>query len=214
MMHFQDGSPVRVRFPRGAVVQGLDAHGFSRARRRRARDLRGVAALRALGVQVAPEVVDAAGAPVTDAQASAVVAEVEADLRALSSGPAAHAQETVSSVAAEARRDDDEVSRTLDEVYRRHDDGRPAEEVLRAFHERVKPWLSSLGVRRVDHLFDVIDLARAPESLGVLLLAITRLTRQHFARRNDFVVRFASFLTGRGGRTAAQVEAVLRGLRA
>lgn len=214
MMLPQDVQNVRVRVPRAALPRSSDAHGFSRERRDLTRHLRSIVALRALGVQAVPEIVDASGAPIADAQSPADIADVEASLRALAAGPSAHARQTIDRVAAESRGDDDEVSRALDEVYRGHVDGRAAEEVLDAFLDHVHPWLTPRGVPRIDRLFETLDLARAPESLGVLLLAITRLTRQHFSRRGDFVDRFAAFLTGRGGRSAAQVEAVLRGLRA
>lgn len=203
-----------VRIPRNTLPRSSGARGSSRARRDLSRHLRSIVALRALGVQAVPEIVDASGATVADAQLLADLAEVEAALHALSSGPAAHARQTLDHVAAESRGDDDEVSRALDEAYRGHADGHAAEEVLDAFLDHVQPWLTPRGVPRIDRLFETLDLARAPESLGVLLLAITRLTRQHFSRRGDFVDRFAAFLMGRGGRTAAQVEAMLRGLRA
>lgn len=167
--------------------------------------------MRTLGVPALPAL---DGPPVSTLEDDRAAAEIEAGAQQLAVGAITHARLTVQRAIEEARDDAAAVDRLLNVVYRLHADGRTADDVLDSFHDAVAPWLSPAGVRRVDLLFDSVDVARAPEALGVLLLTITRLTRHHFPRRDGFLERFAASLTGRGNRTAAQVEALLRGLRA
>ncbi len=106
-----------------------------------------------------------------------------------------------------------DVDAVLDDVYRAHAQGQPAEDILDTFLGTLECWLTLTGIAEVNLLFDRVDLARAPGSLGLLLLATTRLTREHFARRDAFVNRLRAWLIGRDGRTERAVDDVLRGLR-
>ncbi len=134
-------------------------------------------------------------------------------MRALREGVSRHARATIEQARQEAERDAQEASRLLDEAYRSHERGAEDEDVLEAFLDGLESWLTPRGARRVDVVFDRIELDRAPESLGLLLLATTRRTRHHFSHRAPFIERLAVFLIGRAGRTLTQVEAMLQGLR-
>lgn len=112
-----------------------------------------------------------------------------------------------------AETDAEQVGDLLKRTYEAHEQGGGFKEVLDALLDTFDRWLNVDGIARVDLLFDRVDLDRAPESLGILLLASTRLTRAYFARREAFVQRLTSWLIGRSGRTEQDVERMLRGLR-
>ncbi len=73
--------------------------------------------------------------------------------------------------------------------------------------------LTAKGVAKVDLVFDTVDLDRVPPTLGILLLAMTRLARDSFERRAPFIERLRTWLIGRDGRTARDVDDMLRGLQ-
>lgn len=182
-------------------------------RRARVHRLSGIAALREAGFVIEPVVTADDGVMVSADRATALLPEVEAEIGELSSGRREHARRTIASLRA-ARLDDGGQARDLMErVYAAHDRGAPAPAIGDIFLDTLETWLMPSGIAKVDLVFDHLDLDRVPGSIGVLLLASTRLTRAAFARRDAFVDRFARWLLGRDGRTSEDVEAMLRGLR-
>lgn len=109
--------------------------------------------------------------------------------------------------------DAEQVDDLLKLTYEALARGVRSRDVADAFLDTFDRWLTRDGVARVDLLFDRVDLDRAPESLGILLLATTRLTREHFARREAFFQRLSGWFIGRSGRTERDVDIMLRGLR-
>ena len=177
------------------------------------RPARKIATLRRAGVVAEPRVTDEQGAPVSGERAQALLAAVEEAVRELARGHAAHARRTLAEIEASRKSDAEQVDDLLDAVYGAHARGDRGKDVLDAFLDTFERWQNRDGVPRVDLLFERVDLDRAPDSLGVLLLATTRLTRGHFARRVAFVERLRAWLIGRAGRTERSVDAMLRGLR-
>jgi len=139
--------------------------------------------------------------------------EVEGAIRELVDGRAAHAQRTIAELEASRKSDAEQVDDLLRVAYEAHARGVRSRAVLDALLDTFERWLTPDGVARVDLLFDHVDLDRAPESLGILLLATTRLTRAHFAHREPFVERLRKWLIGRSRRTEQDVDNMLRGLR-
>jgi hypothetical protein len=174
---------------------------------------RKIATLRRAGVVVEPRVTDEQGAPVSGERAQALLAVVEQAVRELARGHAAHARRTIAEIQASCKSDAEEVDDLLETVYRAHARGDRGRDVLNAFLDTFERWQNRDGVPKVDLLFERVDLHQAPDSLGVLLLATTRLTRGHFACRAGFVERLRAWLIGRAGRTERGVDALLRGLR-
>lgn len=124
------------------------------------------------------------------------------------------AQDQGSSSSLDAGKSDTEqVDELLKVAYDATARGVPSRDVLDAVLDTFEDWLKPDRVARVDLLFDRVDLDRAPESLGILLLATTRLTRASFARREAFIQRLRSWFVGRSGRTEQDVDSMLRGLR-
>lgn len=107
----------------------------------------------------------------------------------------------------------EQVDGLLERLYAAQSRGEPSSEALDAFLDTFETWLASEGLAKVDGLFSRVDLDRAPEALGILLLATTRLTRSHFVERDAFLERLASWLVGRNGRTPEDVNKMLEGLR-
>lgn len=190
----------------------------ARSARRRQRDfvrrMRGIAALRHAGRVVEPVFTDDLGATVPEEQESALRAVVEPAIRELADGGAAHARRTVAEIEASQQSDAEQVNALLAAVYHAHAQGRPSTDVLDEFLDTFERWLTRDGIPKVDLLFTQVELDRAPEPLGLLLLAMTRLTREHFQCRDAFVERLHRWLVGRSGRTQQDVEKILRGLQA
>lgn len=182
-------------------------------RRDRVRLVSAIAALRRAGCFSNPAFVDEAGLPLPEEGARALRERLEPDIRALAPGRVAHARRTVAELRAAKLDDAGQVDLLLAAAYRDHACGEPVEETADAFLDTFERWLTPAGIAKVDLTFDRLDLDRAPGSLGLLLLAMTRLTRESFARREAFHERLAGWLLGRAGRSAEDVEAVLRGLR-
>ncbi|MRG93539.1 hypothetical protein [Polyangium spumosum] len=174
---------------------------------------RGVAALRGAGFVVELTFVDAHGAPLPEELAALLRERTEPAIRELACGRAAHAQKTIASVESAIREDADQVTDLLDAVYEAHAKGTRARDVLDTFLDTFEGWLTADGAANVDQLFERLDLDRAPESMGILLLATTRLTRAHFMEREPFITRLTRWLVGRAGRTERDVDNMLRGLR-
>lgn len=189
----------------------------ARSARRRNRDLvhrmSAIAALRHSGCAVEPIFTDDHGVPVPEERMEAPRNAVEPGIRELSQGRIAHARRTIAELTVSQKSDAEQVDALLDAVYQAHARGERSTDVLEPFLDSIEPWLTREGVARVDLLLDRLDLDRAPESLGILLLATTRLTRAHFVRRDAFVERLRRWLVGRAGRTEQDVDRMLRGLR-
>ncbi|HVK64007.1 MAG TPA: hypothetical protein VM694_06020 [Polyangium sp.] len=174
---------------------------------------RGVAALRGAGIVVELECVDRRGAPLPEKVAAMLRERAELAIRELSCGRAAHARQTIASLASAAKDDAGQVTDLLDAVYDAHSKGARSRDMLDTFLDTFEGWLTAEGAAKVDLLFERLDLDRAPESMGILLLATTRLTRAHFTQRDSFLSRLTRWLVGRSGRTERDVETMLRGLR-
>jgi hypothetical protein len=170
------------------------------------RPARGLATLRRAGVLAEPRVTDEQGAPVFVEQA--LLETIEEAVRELAPGRAAHARRTLAEVEAARKSHAEQVDDLLEMVYQAQARGDQGRDVLDAFLDRFERWQNRDGVPKVDLLFDRVVLDRAPESLGILLLATTRLTREHFARRAAFVERLRVWLIGRAGRTEQRVDAM------
>jgi hypothetical protein len=199
--------PVRqIAIPRKLVTDGVRD-------RRLTRRLQAIATLRRAGQIVEPTFTDDQGALVTDEQAEPLRARVEPQVRELARGRAAHARQTIAVVEASRKSGPEQVDDLLDAVYRSHAQGERSKRVLDAFLDTFERWQNPAGVPRIELLFARVDLARAPEATGLLLLATTRLTRTQFVNREAFIERLRGFLVGRGGRTEQQVDGLLRGLR-
>jgi hypothetical protein len=177
------------------------------------RHLSAIASLRRAGCRADPAFTDDEGRPLPEDRARALRERIEPEICALAPGRSAHARRTVAELRAAHLDDEGQVKLLLDAVYRAHAHGVPPEEAADAFLDTFERWLTPAGIAKVDLVFDRVDLDRAPGSLGLLLLATTRLTRAHFARREAFLERLAGWLLGRSGRTAEDVEAMLQGLR-
>ena len=95
-------------------------------------------------------------------------------------------------------------------LYGAHARGEPG--AIDAFLDDFERWLTPDGIAMVDALFERIDLGLAPEPIGILLLAMTRLTRTQFGQREAFAKRLGRWLLGRSGRTQQDVDSMLRGL--
>lgn len=175
--------------------------------------VRAIAALRRVGCVVEPRFIDMEGAPVSEEHAIALREEVEPAIRELADGRVEHARRTIAEIDAGRKTDEEQVDDLLEAVYRAHSRGERPRDVLDTFLDTFERWLTPDGVAKVDALFDRIDLDRAPESAGIVLLATTRLTRAHFQRRDAFIGRLKGWLLGRSGRTEMDVETILRGLR-
>jgi hypothetical protein len=194
----------QVRFPRVLM----------RARRRDfVRGLCAIDALREVGCIADPSFTDDEGRPVSEEQARALREEIEPAVRELARGRAAHARRTVAEIEAGQKSDAGLISAILDALYAAHARGERSRDALGPFLDAFERWLTPDGTAKVEALFDRVELDRAPESLGILLLASTRLTRAHFARRAAFVERLRGWLVGRAGRTERSVDDMLRGLR-
>jgi hypothetical protein len=176
------------------------------------RPARRIATLRRMGIEAVPRVTDEHGAPVPGERAQALIDEIDADARELSQGRATHARRTIAGVEASRKSDADQVDDLLATIYAAHARGERGTEVLDVFLDTFERWRNREGATRVDLLFDRVALDRAPDSLGILLLATTRLSREHFARRAAFAERLRAWLVGRAGRTGRSVDAMLRGL--
>jgi hypothetical protein len=192
---------------------GRDETGRTRQQRDYASRLRAIAALRGAGFVVEAKLIDEQGALLSEERAAALREEVEPAIRELANGRAAHARRTVAALEAARKSDAEQVDDLLHVVYQAHARGEPSGDVLDALLDTFEPWLAPDGIVRVDTLFDHLDLDRAPEAAGILLLATTRLTRAHFARREAFIARLDRWLVGRSGRTQRDVDNLLRGLR-
>jgi hypothetical protein len=98
-------------------------------------------------------------------------------------------------------------------LYASREHREPDADALSVFFDTFEGWLTAKGVAKVDLVFDRVDLDRVPPTLGILLLAMTRLTRDSFKRRAPFIERLRTWLIGRDGRTAQDVDNMLQGLR-
>jgi hypothetical protein len=176
------------------------------------RSVREIAALHLAGEHVEPVFLAPGGEPVPDEEARALGAELAPAVAALSRGTGAHARALIAEIRASRKTEGEQVDDVLAAVYRGHAAGSDSEDVIDPFLDTFEGWLSPDGVAKVDLLFDRVDLDRAPASLGIVLLATTRLTRTRFAHREAFVERLRAWLVGREGRTAKQVDTMLRGL--
>jgi len=107
----------------------------------------------------------------------------------------------------------EQVEGLLDALYAAQSQGQSSTDALDAFLDTFETWLTPEGLVKVNMLFSRVDLNRAPEALGILLLATTRLTRSHFVERDAFLDRFAQWLVGCNGRTSEYVCQLLVGLR-
>lgn len=200
--------------PLQPVKVPVSSLGTARRRRDLVSRLSGIAALRRAGCMAEPAFVDDRGEPVPEERARVLHDEVAPAIRALAGGRAAHARRTVSELRAARLDDTGQVEELLASVYQAHQRAEPTAQTAGAFLDAFDRWLTPAGVAKVDRLFDRVDLDRVPGSVGVLLLAATRLTRAHFTRREAFLERFAAWLLGRDGRTREDVDAMLQGLRA
>jgi hypothetical protein len=215
-MLFPNEPVEQVQVPRSLLPSSPEGEPARSARRRQrdfVRRMRGIAALRHAGRVVEPVFTDDRGAPVPEEQAAPLRAIVEPAVRELADGGAAHARRTLAEIEASRKSDAEQVEDLLATVYRAHAQGHPSREVLDTLLDTFERWLTRDGVRKVDRLFEQVDLDRAPEALGLLLLATTRLTRENFARREAFVERLGRWLVGRSGRSQQDVDNILRGLR-
>lgn len=181
-----------------------------RPARRLSREVRKISTLRRLGFRAEPKFETKA----TPEEEEARRAMVERAVRAFRQGHSAHARQTAAEAAASLSTDTEQVDALLASAYRWHREGKPGKEILRAFLDTFELWLTEAGKAKVDLVFDGVDLERLPPSLGLLLLASTRLTRDHFTRREAYCERLRRALIGKDGRNERQVEAMLRGLRA
>lgn len=84
---------------------------------------------------------------------------------------------------------------------------------LDKFADDFGSWLTPGRIPLVDMLFDGVDLDYGHEAIGILMLAMTRLTAEHFSRREAFIKRFTTWLTGRGGRSDRDVARLFEGLK-
>lgn len=215
-MLFDDEPATQIKVPRSLVVSSPRPQS-TYLLRRRDRELvgrvRAIAAMRRAGCIVEAIVTDEQGARLPQEQELALRDDVEKAVRELSYGRAAHARKAIEVLEASSKSDAEQVDDLLNRAYQAYAQGVRSRDLLDAFLDTFEGWLTTEGVVRVNLLFDRVDLDRAPESLGILLLATTRLTRAHFTRRDSFVERLSHWLIGRSGRTEEDVEAMLRGLR-
>ncbi len=215
-MLFDDEPVTQINIPRSLVVSSPRPQP-TYASRRRDREfvgrVRAIAAMRHAGCMVEPIVTDEQGTRLPQEQELALREDVEKAVRELFSGRAAHAKRTIDGLEAANKSDVEQVDDLLKGAYQKYAQGVRSRDLLDTLLDTFERWLTVEGVARVDLLFCRVDLDRAPESLGILLLATTRLTRAHFTRRDSFFERLSRWLVGRSGRTAQDVEAMLRGLR-
>lgn len=174
---------------------------------------RAIAVLRRVGCIAEPCFIDTDGTKVSDERVSALREDVEHAIGELASGRAAHARQTIEALDAPRKSAAEQVDDFLGAIYEAHARGDRSRDVLDRLLDTLERWLTPDGIARVDMLFDRIELDRAPESAGILLLATTRLTRAHFHRRDAFIERFQRWLVGRAGRTEDDVDTILQGLK-
>ncbi len=179
----------------------------------RSTHIREAAALRQVGCRVEFTFVDASGAPISEKSASRHRNEIEPLIREFSRGRKNHAQHTIAKLKAAQQTPSEQVETLLQSVYRAHGKGEHSKAVLGLFFDTVQTWLKLEGIAKMERLFEQIDLDRVPESLGIVLLATTRLTAEHFQQREAFFTRLTAWFCGRGGRTSNDVDVMLRGLR-
>lgn len=206
----------QVAIPRSLLVpaSGDDSPRMERRRRRDfVRRMSAIAALRHAGCIVEPVITDDLGIAISATATSEMLAQVEPAIRELAKGRTAHARRTIEELDVSHKSDSEQVDDLLDVAYQSHARGRRSSDALDVFLDTFERWLTRDGVGKVDMLFDRLDLDRVPESLGILLLATTRLTRAHFTRRDAFLERLGRWLVGRSGRTKQHVDNMLRGLR-
>jgi hypothetical protein len=196
----------QIKIPRSFLVE-------ERSSRSYVRRVRALASLHQIGIIAEPTFIDDQGALIPEEQAREMRALVDPAVFDLRQGPAAHARRTIAEIEASRKSDAEQVDDLLGTVYRAHAKGERAKDVLDPFLDTFERWLCLDGVLKVDILFARVDLERAPASLGILLLSTTRVTRESFARRAEFIERLRGFLVGREGRTERSVDNMLRGLR-
>jgi len=194
-------SPYPIRFPSNAN------------RRQFAARVHAASALMTVYSLVIPVFVDEHGAMLPEAVAHAQRQEIQRAIVELSQGRLHHARQTIALIEMSSQSIPEQVDTLLHTLYGAQMQGEPSADVLDGFLDTFETWLAPEGVPKVDLLFSRVDLNRAPEALGILLLATTRLTRSHFSERNAFVERLANWLVGRNGRTPEHVEKMLEGLR-
>ncbi len=195
-------SPCPIRFP-------------SNANRRQFVERAGAtAALMTVHSLVIPLPVDEHGAPLSGAAADAQQAEIQHAITELAPGRRAHARQTIARLVASSQSDSEHVEQVLEALYAAHSRGESSTETMDGFLDTFETWLNPRGITKVDQVFSAFDLNRAPEALGIVLLATTRLTKTHFKQRDGFLERLTKWLVGRDGRTPEQVAKMLEGLRA
>lgn len=216
-MLFPESPPRQIKIPASLLQQpAAEEPRLSMSRRKRdfARRMNSIVALRHGGSVVAPVFTDAHGIVILDERATAaLLSETESAVRELARGRTAHVRQTVVKLEASRKSDAQQVEDLLAELYANHGHERRGANAMDDFLDTFEGWLNRGGVARVDMLFDRIDLDRAPPPLSILLLAMTRLTRACFTRRDPFLARLSGWLIGRDGRTAQDVDNMLRGLR-
>lgn len=200
MLALQD-SPCPIRFPSNAN------------RRQFAGLVRGAAALMAVNSLVIAVPVDEYGKPLPEPIASVQNVQIQEAIAELSQGRLQHARRTIALLKSSSESISEQVDGLLSALYAAQTRGELSTVALDAFLDTFETWLNPVGVGKVDLLFLRVDLNRAPESLGILLLASTRLTRSHFLERNAFIERLAKWLVGRNARTPEHVNKMLEGLR-
>jgi hypothetical protein len=182
-------------------------------RRQFAERARATAALMMVHSLVILVPVDEHGAPLPEAIASVQQEQINQAIAELSHGRLHHARQTIARLESSSYSISEQVDRLLDTLYAAKTQGGPSTAVLDAFLDTFETWLAPEGIAKVDELFLRVDLNRAPDALGILLLATTRLTRNHFVERDAFLERLAKWLVGRNGRTPEDVNKMLLGLR-
>jgi hypothetical protein len=215
MLVASDTSP-RIPVPASLLREpppGKSPPSWSRRKRDFVHRMRAIGALRRAGFAVDPRLQDDEGRDLPERDAATVSALAEDVIRELADGRSAHAKRTIANLEASRKADPEQVDELLNTVYRAHTCGERSRDVLDSFLDTFERWLTPAGIAKVDLLFDRVTLDRAPESLGILLLSTTRLTRGSFARRDAFVERYRAWLVGRSGRTSEDVDALLAGLR-
>ena len=217
-MLFPDDPPRQIKIPASLLLQPTaEESRLSRSRRKRdlARCMSGIVALRHGGCIVAPVFTDARGIVIQDESATrALRSEATSAVRELAGGRAAHARKTVAALLDASKKSDaDRVFDLLEALYTSRGHRTSDTEALSVFFDTFEGWLTAKGVAKVDLVFDTVDLDRVPPTLGILLLAMTRLARDSFERRAPFIERLRTWLIGRDGRTARDVDDMLRGLQ-
>lgn len=217
-MLFPESTPRQVKIPASLLQQpAAEEPSLTRSLRKRdlTRRMSGIVALRHGGCVVAPVFTDARGSVIQDESTMiALRSEATSAIRELAGGRAAHARRTLAALLdASGKSDADRVLELLAALYANREHRTPDADALSIFFDTFEGWLTAKGVAKVDLVFDSVDLDRVPPTLGVLLLAMTRLTRDSFHRRAPFIERLRTWLIGRDGRTAQDVDNMLGGLR-